>query len=332
MGLFLLGKSLNCMKKICLLLAAAGISASSLFAQQDPQFTQFMYDRLSINPGAAGANDMLCATLLGRQQWSGFTGQPNTGLLNLSAPIKSIKSGVGLSVIYDELGPQTTTSVRGSFAYHIKIGKATKLGLGISVGLISSSLSSDWTAYDYNSNGLSGIGSGIGDPLINQQGQTASVFDASFGAYLYNPKYYVGASIVHLNEGDLSEMNITVARHLYLMGGYNFVLSPTWMLTPHVLAKTDLASTQLDVNATVMYDNTIWLGVTYRLEDAVAPMAGYQYNFSGGKSALKIGYSYDFTTSELNNYSSGSHELMLNFCYKLAKPLPKRVYKNPRFL
>jgi len=150
--------------------------------------------------------------------------------------------------------------------------------------------------------------------------------------YLYNPKYYAGVSMGHLNEGDLSDMNITVARHLYFMAGYHFDLDARWRITPNVLVKSDLASTQLDANATVMYDNTFWLGATYRLEDAIAPMAGYQYEFPSGNSTLRIGYSYDFTTSELNNYSSGSHELMLSFCLKIAKPLPNRVYKNPRFL
>jgi len=320
------------MKKIYLLVLAASFGSLSLFGQQDPQFTQFMYDRLSVNPGSAGSQDAICATLLGRQQWSGFTGQPNTGLLNISAPIESIKSGVGVSVYLDEIGPQTTTSARLSYAYHLKLGGATKLGLGVSLGVISSSLNYKWKAYDYNSQGNAGIGTGIGDGSIPEGSQSATTFDASFGAYLYNPKYYVGASVVHLNEGDLSDMNIQVARHVYFMAGYNFDLTPQLVLTPHVLAKTDLASTQLDVNATVMYANTFWFGVSYRLEDAVAPMAGYNYEFPGGNSSLRIGYSYDFTTSELNNYSSGSHELMVRYCLKLAKPLPKRVYKNPRFL
>ena len=320
------------MKKKSLLLFVLSICSTAIFAQQDPQFTQFMYDRLSINPGVAGSNDAICGTLIGRQQWSGFSGQPNTGLLNLSAPIASIKSGVGLSVYLDEIGPQSTTSARLSYAYHLKLGGATKLGLGISVGLISSSLNNKWIAYDYNANGLSGIGTGDGDPSIPANAQKASTIDASFGAYLYNPKYYVGASAVHLNEGDLSEMNIQVARHYYLMAGYHFTLTPKLELTPNILAKTDLASTQLDVNATVMYANTFWLGVTYRLDDAIAPMAGYQYEFPSGNSTLRIGYSYDLTTSELNNYSSGSNEIMLSYCLKIAKPLPKRVYKNPRFL
>jgi len=321
------------MKKIGLLLIAFAFSASTLIAQQDPQFTQFMYDRLSINPGFAGSQDAICATAIGRQQWTGFTGQPNTYLLNLSAPIKSIKSGVGLSMFYDEIGPQNTFNLRLHYAYHLKISGATKLGLGVSLGFMSSALNPDWVAYDYNSNGANtGIGTGLGDPSIPQNSQTASTFDASFGAYLYNPKYYVGISAGHLNEGDLSEMNIQVARHYYFQAGYHFALTPQWQLTPNVLVKSDLASTQLDVNATVMYDNKLWIGATYRLEDAIAPMAGYQYEFPSGNSNLRIGYSYDFTTSELNNYSSGSHELMLSYCLKIAKPLPKRVYKNPRFL
>jgi type IX secretion system PorP/SprF family membrane protein len=320
------------MKKILLLLVAACAASSSLFSQQDPQFSQFMYDRLSVNPGFAGSDDAICATLFGRQQWSGFSGQPNTALLNISAPIKSIKSGVGFSLYLDELGPLSTTQARLSYAYHLKISGATKLGLGVSVGLINSNINSNWIAYDYVDGVNSGIGTGSGDGVINQVAQGASTFDASFGAYLYNPKYYAGLSVTHLNQGDLEEMNIEVARHLYFMAGYHFDLNSQFVLSPHVLAKTDLASTQLDANVTVMYDNTFWLGVSYRLEDAIAPMAGYQYQFPTGKSTLRIGYSYDLTTSELNNYSSGSHELMVGFCYKLQKPLPKRVYKNPRFL
>lgn len=320
------------MKKQTLLFLILSACSSLVYAQQDPQFTQFMYDRLSINPAYAGSKDAFCATLLGRQQWSGLSGQPNTGLLNISGPIKSIKSGVGVSVYLDEIGPQSTLAARLSYAYHLKLGGATKLGLGVSLGMINSSLNNNWVAYDYNSSGLSGIGTGIGDPNIPQNAQKASTFDASFGAYLYNPKYYVGVSAVHLNEGDLSDMNIKVARHFYFMAGYDFTLTPKLVLTPHVLAKTDLASTQLDVNATVMYADMFWLGVSYRLDDAIAPMAGYQYEFPSGKSILRIGYSYDLTTSELNNYSSGSHELMLSYCLKIAKPLPKRVFKNPRFL
>lgn len=321
------------MKKIALVLAlTAGVSAS-LSAQQEPQFTQFMYDRLSVNPAFAGTQDAICATLLGRQQWSGFAGQPNTALLNINGPIESIKSGVGLSVYVDELGPLSSTAIRLSYAYHLKLSGSTKLSLGAAVGLMNSTINPNNIAYDFSTDGVNqGIGTGVGDQLIPQFRETASAFDASFGAYVYNPKYYVGLSAIHLPAGNLDPLNVRLARHYYLMAGYNFDVTPQLVVTPHVMAKTDLASTQLDANVTVMYENTFWVGMTYRLEDAVAPMAGYQYQMPNGKSTLRIGYSYDFTTSELNNYSSGSHELMLSFCYKLEKPLPKRVYKNPRFL
>lgn len=321
------------MKKFALVLAlTAGVSAT-LSAQQEPQFTQFMYDRLSINPAFAGTQDAICATMLGRQQWSGFAGQPNTALLNINGPIESIRSGVGLSVYVDELGPLSSTAVRLSYAYHLKISGTTKLSLGAAVGLMNSTINPEWVAYNFSSDGVNqGIGTGTGDRLIPQFRETASAFDASFGAYLYNQKYYVGLSAIHLPAGNLDPLNVRLARHYYLMAGYNFDVSPQLVVTPHIMAKTDLASTQLDANVTVMYENTFWVGMTYRLEDAVAPMAGYQYQMPNGKSTLRIGYSYDFTTSELNNYSSGSHELMVSFCYKLEKPLPKRVYKNPRFL
>jgi type IX secretion system PorP/SprF family membrane protein len=321
------------MKKLSLIIASLLIGSTLVWGQQDPQFSQFMYDRLSINPAFAGSKDAICATLIGRQQWSGLSGQPSTGLLNVSGPINSIKSGIGATVYLDEIGPLSTTAARLSYAYHIKISGATKLALGVGIGLINSSLNSNWVASDYTDDGaFTGFGSGIGDPSISQQNQQATTFDASFGAYLYNPKYYAGVSVVHLNQGDLTEMNIQVARHLYFMGGYDFEITPMVTLTPQTLVKTDLASTQVDVNATATYNNTFWLGVSYRLEDAIAPMAGYNYQFSDGKSNLRIGYSYDLTTSELNNYSSGSHEIMLGYCYQLQKPLPKRVYKNPRFL
>jgi len=322
------------MKKYAIALTVALGVTTYASAQQEPQFTQFMYDRLSINPAFAGTQDAICGTLLARQQWSGFSGQPNTGLLNINGPIESIKSGIGLSVYYDELGPLTSTALRLSYAYHLKLSGQTKLSLGAAVGLMNSNLSPNSIAYDYSDDGVvqPGIGTGVGDMLISQDQVSATAFDASFGAYIYNPKWYAGISAIHLPASNLDPLNVRLARHYYLMAGYNFEITPQIVITPHILAKTDLSSAQFDANATVMYDNTFWAGLTYRVQDAIAPMAGYQYQLPNGNSTLRIGYSYDFTTSQLNNYSSGSHELMVSFCHKLQKPLPTRVYKNPRFL
>lgn len=324
------------MKKYAIALTVLLGVSTYASAQQEPQFTQFMYDRLSINPGFTGTQDAICATVLGRQQWSGFAGQPNTGLLNVHAPMEALRGGIGLSTYYDEIGPFSSAAVRLSYAYHLKLSGQTKLSLGAAVGIRNSTLRPDWIAYDYDPNGvLGGIGTGVGDasiPTMDQSRVSETAIDASFGAYIYNPKWYAGISAIQLPGGYLTDLRTRLARHYYLMAGYNFEITPQIVITPHIMAKTDLASAQFDANATVMYDNTFWVGLTYRVQDAVAPMAGYQYQLPDGKSTLRVGYSYDLTTSQLNNYSNGSHELMVSFCHRLEKPLPSRVYKNPRFL
>jgi hypothetical protein len=101
---------------------------------------------------------------------------------------------------------------------------------------------------------------------------------------------------------------------------------------PSLLLKSDATSTQLDGSVLFMYDDMVWLGATFRTEDAIAPMIGYQYKFPKGTSMLRLGYSYDVTTSELKNYSSGSHEIMLSYCFQLIKPPSLEIYKHPRFL
>ena len=113
------------------------------------------------------------------------------------------------------------------------------------------------------------------------------------------------------------------------MGGYNWALggNDNHMLKPQIFVKSDGSSTQVDVNATFLLNNMVWAGVSYRTQDAIAPMIGYQHAFE--KSMLKIGYSYDVTTSELSNYSSGSHEIMLNYCFKIEKKPDVQIYHNP---
>ncbi len=321
------------MKKPLLALVFIAASWLQVHAQQEPQFTHFMFDRLSVNPGFTGTPDAICATLIGRQQWSGFNGAPSTALLNVHGPLRMINSGIGLSVYHDVIGPYSRTAARASFAYHLNLSGATKLSLGASVGIMNGLVRPDWIAWNYSSDGLpQGVGFGQGDMVLTQERVSSTGIDAAFGAYVYNPKWYAGLSAIHLPAAYLEDLSVRLARHYYLMAGYNFEISPQFTISPNILAKTDLASAQFDANATVMYDDTFWLGVTYRLQDAIAPMAGYQYQMPDGKSTLRIGYSYDITASELNNFSSGSHEIFVNFCHRLQRPLPTRVFKNPRFL
>ena len=309
------------MKRVLILVLLA--SSSYSFAQQDPQFTQFMFDKLSVNPGYAGINNNLCFTGFYRQQWTGFDGAPTTILFQGHAPIKSINSGVGLTLFNDELGQETSNIIRGHYSYHFKNVGTGKLGLGVSIGYVSKSLGNDkWLAIDPVSS----------DNSIPDNGTTAGTMDFSFGAFYQADKFYVGLSSTHLSEGEMSDLNIATARHYYLMAGYEYAVSPSFDLLPNILMKSDAASTQIDINVIGMYKDMLWVGVSGRADDAVAPMIGYRHELNDGLAAIRIGYSYDVTLSELNNYSSGSHEIMLNYCRKLKKPLPPQIYKNVRFL
>lgn len=297
---------------------------SIAFAQQDPQYTQYMFDRLSVNPAVAGLSGNICATALMRQQWSGFDGAPKTGLINLQAPWTKINSGIGLSVYYDKLGMETSTIARLHYAYHLKVGSQSTLSAGIYAGMSGRALSGTWIAVDPVED----------DHAIPSSGSSASGFDLGAGLYYKSPQLWIGISSTQLPETELKDVSIKNKRHYYVQGGYDWALggNKKYVLQPSIMLKSDASSTQLDVGALFLYDNMVWAGVGFRTEDAIAPMIGYQHQFPKGDSMLRIGYSYDITTSALKNYSSGSHEVMLSYCFKIVKPEVFEMYHHPRFL
>lgn len=300
------------------------VVASASYAQQDPQFTQYMFDRLSINPAYAGSTGNICATALLRQQWSGFDGAPKTGLVNFHAPIAKLNSGVGLSVYFDKLGQMNSTAARLSYAYHLKVGAASTLSAGIYVGLTSRTLGRDWVAVDPVAN----------DNAIPGNGRSASGFDLGAGLYYKGPKIWAGLSSTQLPQTELKDVSVQNVRHYYAQGGFDWWIGgdKKYTLQPSVLLKSDAVSTQIDLSALFLYDDMVWIGASFRTEDAIAPMIGYQHRFPNGNSMARIGYSYDVTTSELRNYSSGSHEVMLSYCFNVVKPPVIEIYKHPRWL
>ncbi|MCW5900293.1 MAG: type IX secretion system membrane protein PorP/SprF [Flavobacteriales bacterium] len=303
--------------------AVCAVLGSVSFAQQDPQFTQYMFDRLSINPAVAGTTGQLCATALLRQQWTGFDGAPKTGLLNAHMPLAKISSGIGLSVYLDELGQQKSTFARLHYSFHRKLGAGT-FGIGLYAGLGSHTLGRDWIATD-------GVAT---DAAIPDNGQSQGGFDLGAGLYYASPTFWIGLSSTHLPETELDDVSIKMRRHYWVQAGYDWKIGgdAKYVLQPSTLIKTDGTSTQFDVNATFLYNSMVWLGVSYRTEDAIAPMIGYQHKMPNGKSMLRVGYSYDVTTSQLRNYSSGSHEVMVNYCVLLEKKPDLQIYRNVRFL
>lgn len=283
-----------------------------------------MFDRLSVNPAVAGSTGNICATALLRQQWTGFDGAPKTGLINIQGPLTKINSGLGLSVYYDKLGQEKSTIARLHYAYHLKVGSQSTLSAGLYAGLSGRALDGRWVAIDDPAN----------DNAIPAAGKSASGFDLGAGLYYKSPQLWLGISSTQLPETELKDVSIKNKRHYYVQAGYDWAIGgdKKYTLQPSVLVKSDASSTQVDIGALFLYDNMIWAGVGYRTEDAIAPMIGYQHQFPKGDSMFRIGYSYDVTTSALKSYSSGSHEVMLSYCFKIVKPVVYEIYHHPRFL
>jgi type IX secretion system PorP/SprF family membrane protein len=327
------------MKKIFTTLTVALAALTSVsFAQQDPQFTQFMHSKLIYNPGYAGTSEAICANVLYRQQWVNFPGAPKTGLLSFDMPIGRLPLAIGLNVMTDQIGYSKTLFARLALAYNRHIG-AGVLGIGIDGGVLQQQFNGTWITPDgpgvdpsipnYDNGGMAAYGSNANLNKLS--------YDLGFGAfYSIANKMYVGISSTHLAAQDLvagGEGNVRyqLARHYYIVGGYTFDLTPEHAISPNVKVKSDAASTQLDVNLTYIYKQSFWLGVSYRMQDAIAPMLGYKFT-KGGVKGLKIGYSYDLTTSKIKGFSSGTHEVMLGYCMVPKNKNKVTSYQNARFL
>jgi type IX secretion system PorP/SprF family membrane protein len=312
------------------------------FAQQDAQFSMNMFNRLAVNPGYAGTNQALCATLMVRNQWASFDGAPKTGLLCVDfGPI--LHGGVGVTVDQDQLGFEKTLKAKAAYSYQMHLGVSGVLGIGLDVGMINKSLSPTGPDGFKAPDGTSTNGGGGTDDAIPWNGISATTYDLGLGAYYTSDKIYVGISSLHIPEQKLKKKEGTagdptfadfqyeVARHYYIMAGYKFQLNNQFDLTPSVLAKSDVATTQMDFNVLLRWNKMVFLGVSYRgvtnhSKDAIPAMVGVEWK------GFKLGYAYDVTISSLKTYSGSTHELMLGYCYKLVKPDHKQGHMNVRFL
>ncbi len=324
------------MKKIftTLTIALAAITSVS-FAQQDPQFTQFMTNKLIYNPGYAGTSEAICANALYRQQWVNFPGAPKTGLFSFDMPIGQLPIAVGLNVMSDQIGFDKTLFARVALAWNRRIFNGV-LGVGIDGGILQKQFNGTWITPD---------GSGVYDatiPAYTSGTVTAAnpnlnklSYDFGFGAYYtIANRMYVGISSTHLAAQDIkasTNVKFALARHYYIVGGYTFDLTQDHAIQPNIKIKSDAASTQLDVNLTYIFRRTLSVGVSYRMQDAIAPMIGYRFQ-NGALKGMRAGYSYDLTTSKIKGYSSGTHEISLGYCFNVKKPKKITTYQNARFL
>lgn len=297
------------------------------FGQQQPQFTQNMFNKSYTNPGHYGINNAICATGLIRQQWIGFKDAednkvaPQTSLISVEAPVKILHGGLGLNIVQDQYGFYKDVTIRLGYAYHRAVGEG-KLGIGLNVDFLNKSL--DFGKFIMvDPNDLA---------LASQSSKGVIMTDVGVGAFLQMPSYYAGFSA---SQGLGSSRDLggaagvgkfTLKRHFYGTAGYDltFPSNPAYVITPSVFIKTDGVSSQYDFNGLVKYNNKVWGGVTYRVNDAIGILLGMTIK------DVNIGYAYDVPTSRLG--SAGSHEIMVKYCFNLEREKPRSSYRNTRFL
>ncbi|AXB58438.1 PorP/SprF family type IX secretion system membrane protein [Flavobacterium fluviale] len=284
-------------------------------AQQDAQFTQYMYNTININPAYAGSRGVLSIFALHRDQWVGLDGAPKTNTISINTPINNSNIGLGVSLVNDKIGPTNENQFSVDLSYTIPTSETWKLSFGIK-----------GTADIFNLDITKLNPENQGDPQFQNLDNDFSP-NIGAGIYWHSDKAYIGLSVpnfIQTNRYDDNDVAIYKDKiNYYLMGGYIFDFSQEVKFKPAVLTKmVEGAPLQVDVSANFLFFEKLTLGVAYRWDAAVSAMAGFQIT-----DGLYIGYGYDNETTNLRNYNSGSHEIFLR--YEFFKNNSKMT--TPRF-
>ncbi len=300
------------MKKI-LLIIVIFFAIVPTFAQQDPHYTQYMYNMNIMNPAYAGSRESLAIGVLGRQQWVGFDGSPQTLTLSIHSPVGD-KTGIGFSAISDKIGPINETNLFADFSYSLDLG-AGKLAFGVKGG---------FTMYKVGLAGLSVIQAG--DP--NFSADLNKMYpNVGAGVYYYTDKFYASASVPNMIEtlhfDESSNIKASEERHFFVTTGYVFDINNKMKFKPSVMVKSSLGGPlSTDLSANFFYNDKFEVGASYRLGDSFSGMLGFMVT-----PEIRIGYAYDRTVSDIKLVAPSSHEVMLNFDVNFNN----KVYRTPRY-
>lgn len=330
-------------KKAILILSLILAGLKPVGAQQNVQFTQYIFNTLSVNPAYAGYKEDWFGQVALRTQWVGLEGAPTTGQLSIDGILDPGKKRMGLGIQFasDKLGPQSATLAYLSYAYRLRLNAddTERLSFGLGVGI---------TNY-----GLDGTKLHTGDafdPALPTGQINSLIPDGRFGVYYYNPKFYVGASVMDLFSGDNSNnifnwdagtvQNLKRKRHVYLIAGTLHTLPSEMKIKPSIMIKEDFKGpTSLDVNTMLIFNDRLWIGGTYRTGirlwakdydinntfSKVNSISGLLQFYVTNK--LRLGYSYDFNLNRLNTMSYGTHEITLGITF----PRSSGRLLSPRF-
>ncbi|MDO6759569.1 type IX secretion system membrane protein PorP/SprF [Tamlana sp. 2_MG-2023] len=300
------------------ILAIVLLSCTLGVAQQLPQFTQYMYNTISINPAYAGSREALSIVGLHRSQWVGFKGGPITQTLSINTPLRNDRIGLGLSFMEDDLGPQNFTYLYGDFSYSIPTGKNGKLSFGVKGGFTQFSFDSNFRVDPDNQN----------DPLIYG---TEDRWSPNIGAGVYwsTNRLYFGLSAPRILNTDLHKENGYEALErisYYFTGGVVVDISKHFKFKPAFLIKaTNGAPLSYDLTANFLYNDKFWLGGSYRINEETAAIGGI-VDFQISRQ-LRIGYAYEKPISDIASYTTGTHEILLMYEFKFMST----KLKSPRY-
>lgn len=287
-----------------------GLSSFSMLGQQDAQYTQYMYNTISVNPAYAGSRDVLSIVGLHRNQWVGIDGAPRTSTLALHTPLGATRRvGLGASVINDEIGPLDETYMSVDFSYTIPTSETGKLSFGLkgTAQLVNVDFNK-LSRFDQN------------DPEYAQEIDNSFNPNVGVGLYYHNEKKYIGLSVPNLLETEhfdrsnaannqVSNVQAQEKMNFYLIAGHVFDLTENLKLKPALLTKLVFgAPLQIDVSANLLIHDKLTLGAAYRWDAAFSALAGFQISDS-----LMIGFAYDRETTDLQQFNDGSYELLLRF-------------------
>jgi len=301
--------------KTKLILISLMFTAMVSYAQQDAQFTQYMYNTINVNPAYAGSRGAMSIFALHRSQWVGLDGAPTTNAVSINTPFNNSRLGLGVSVINDKIGPTHENTISADLSYTIPTSETVKLSFGIKATA---------NLFDLDPSKLDPQHSG--DPKL--QGFN-NKFTPNLGAgiYLHSDKAYVGFSIPNFIESNrYNDNDVALFKekmNYYLIAGYVMDLSYNLKFKPALLTKmVQGAPLQVDVSGNFMFNDKLTLGLAYRWSASASAMVGFQIS-----EAMYIGYGYDLETTKLDNYNSGSHEIFLR--YEIFKNNKKIT--TPRF-
>jgi len=279
-------------------------SAQESFAQQDAMYTQYMENLITVNPAYAGSKDLLSMMVVSRNQWVTLPNAPVSRTFSMHSPIKQTNMGLGLSVIYDHVGPIKQSGVYGDYSYRLFFSNRRTLALGLKAGI------------NFYEAGLSDLATiDEDDPVFANDINRNFLPNLGVGAFYYTDNYYFGLSVPKLIENEINKNGVSVQNiskermHVFFMTGYVFDVNRIVKFKPSILTKyVRNAPISLDLNGTFLFYDRLWLGAMYRFGDSFGGLFNLQVT-----SQIKIGYSYDLPINRLGAYNNGTHEVMISY-------------------